>query len=155
MTNILIRLKHKYCFTLFYFIYIINISNLISDFGKMHFNFLSLYHILFFHKILNHTLLDPLILWFRFFRHGVRQRLSCWFDGPSYISQCPIQAGQTFTYEFTLVQQKGTLLWHAHFSWLRGTVYGAIVVYPKNGVPYPFKPPDEEHIIILGKFLPL
>ncbi|KAL0428710.1 UNVERIFIED_CONTAM: Laccase-6 [Sesamum radiatum] len=82
--------------------------------------------------------------------HGVRQRLSCWFDGPSYITQCPIQAGQTFTYEFTLVQQKGTLLWHAHVSWLRATVYGAIVVYPKTGVPYPFPYPYEEHIIILG-----
>ncbi|KAL0379370.1 UNVERIFIED_CONTAM: Laccase-6 [Sesamum angustifolium] len=84
--------------------------------------------------------------------HGVRQRLSCWFDGPSYITQCPIQAGQTFTYEFTLVQQKGTLLWHAHVSWLRATVYGAIVVYPKTGVPYPFPYPYEEHIIILGEY---
>ncbi|KAL2233772.1 UNVERIFIED_CONTAM: Laccase-6 [Sesamum indicum] len=84
--------------------------------------------------------------------HGVRQRLSCWFDGPSYITQCPIQAGQTFTYEFTLVQQKGTLLWHAHLSWLRATVYGAIVIYPKTGVPYPFPYPYEEHIIILGEY---
>lgn len=83
-------------------------------------------------------------------RHGVRQRLSCWSDGPSYITQCPIQSGQTFTYEFTLFQQKGTLLWHAHVSWLRGTVYGAIVVYPKTGVPYPFPTPYEEHILILG-----
>ncbi|CAL5331845.1 unnamed protein product [Camellia sinensis] len=84
--------------------------------------------------------------------HGVRQRLSCWSDGPSYITQCPIQTGQTYTYEFTMLQQKGTFLWHAHFSWLRGTVYGAIVVYPKTGVPYPFKFPYEEHIIILGEY---
>jgi laccase len=83
-------------------------------------------------------------------RHGVRQRLSCWFDGPSYITQCPIQAGQTFTYEFTLVKQKGTFFWHAHVSWLRATLYGAFVVYPKSGVPYPFKNPHEEHIIIVG-----
>ncbi|KAE9460237.1 hypothetical protein C3L33_07853, partial [Rhododendron williamsianum] len=84
--------------------------------------------------------------------HGVRQRLSCWSDGPSYITQCPIQTGQTFTYEFTLFQQKGTLLWHAHVSWLRATVHGAIVVYPKTGVPYPFMYPYEEHIIILGEY---
>ncbi|XP_015074565.1 laccase-6 isoform X3 [Solanum pennellii] len=84
--------------------------------------------------------------------HGIRQRLSCWSDGPSYITQCPIQTGQNFTYEFTLVQQKGTFFWHAHVSWLRATVYGAIVVYPKNGVPYPFNFPYEEHIIILGEF---
>ncbi|KAA8516194.1 hypothetical protein F0562_019373 [Nyssa sinensis] len=98
-------------------------------------------------KVTNETPYNATIHW-----HGVRQILSCWSDGPSYITQCPIQAGQTFTYEFTLVQQKGTLLWHAHFSWLRGTVYGAIVVYPKAGVPYPFTYPYEEHIIILGEY---
>ncbi|KAJ4957362.1 hypothetical protein NE237_014145 [Protea cynaroides] len=83
--------------------------------------------------------------------HGVRQRLSCWYDGPAYITQCPIQGGQSFTYEFSLGQQKGTLFWHAHTSWLRATVYGAIVVHPKTGVPYPFKYPNEEHIVILGE----
>lgn len=86
-------------------------------------------------------------------RHGVRQRLSCWFDGPSYITQCPIQAGQTFTYEFTLVKQKGTFFWHAHVSWLRATLYGAFVVYPKPGVPYPFKYPYQEHILLLGTYI--
>lgn len=81
----------------------------------------------------------------------MRQILTCWSDGPSYITQCPVQSGQTFTYEFTLVKQKGTLFWHAHFSWLRATVYGAIIIYPKKGVPYPFKSPYEEHTIILGQ----
>ncbi|PIA34793.1 hypothetical protein AQUCO_03700220v1 [Aquilegia coerulea] len=98
-------------------------------------------------KVINETPYNTTIHW-----HGVRQRLSCWFDGPSYITQCPIQAGQSFTYEFTFVKQKGTLLWHAHVSWLRGTVYGAIVVYPRSGVPYPFKYPYEEHIIVLGEY---
>ncbi|OAY73309.1 Laccase-6, partial [Ananas comosus] len=98
-------------------------------------------------KVTNETPYNATIHW-----HGVRQRLSCWSDGPSYITQCPIQSGQTFTYEFTLFQQKGTLLWHAHVSWLRGTVYGAIVVYPKTGVPYPFPTPYEEHILILGEY---
>ncbi|PIN24544.1 Multicopper oxidase [Handroanthus impetiginosus] len=98
-------------------------------------------------QVTNQTPYNATIHW-----HGVRQRLSCWFDGPSYVTQCPIQAGQTFTYEFTLVQQKGTLFWHAHVSWLRATVYGAIVIYPKTGVPYPFPYPHEEHIIILGEY---
>ncbi|XP_064945133.1 laccase-6-like isoform X1 [Musa acuminata AAA Group] len=84
--------------------------------------------------------------------HGVRQRLSCWADGPSYITQCPIQAGRSYTYEFTLVQQKGTLLWHAHVSWLRATVHGAIVVYPKTGVPYPFPHPYEEHSLVFAEY---
>ncbi|KAK0583078.1 hypothetical protein LWI29_033079 [Acer saccharum] len=98
-------------------------------------------------KVTNQSPYNATIHW-----HGVRQRLSCWFDGPSYITQCPIQPGQAFTYEFTMFQQKGTFFWHAHVSWLRGTVYGALIVYPKTGVPYPFKYPYEEHIIILGEY---
>ncbi|PWA75610.1 laccase [Artemisia annua] len=98
-------------------------------------------------KLTNETPYNATIHW-----HGVRQILSCWSDGPSYITQCPVQSGQTFTYEFTLVKQKGTLFWHAHFSWLRATVYGALIIYPKTGVPYPFKYPYEEHTIILGEY---
>ncbi|KAF5804217.1 putative laccase [Helianthus annuus] len=70
-------------------------------------------------KLTNETPYNASIHW-----HGVRQILSCWSDGPSYITQCPVQSGQTFTYEFTLIKQKGTLFWHAHFSWLRASVYG-------------------------------
>ncbi|KAF5757021.1 putative laccase [Helianthus annuus] len=98
-------------------------------------------------KLTNETPYNASIHW-----HGVRQILSCWSDGPSYITQCPVQSGQTFTYEFTLIKQKGTLFWHAHFSWLRATVYGALIIYPKKGVPYPFKYPYEEHTIILGEY---
>jgi len=49
-----------------------------------------------------------------------------------------------------VVNQKGTFFWHAHVSWLRGTVHGAMIVYPKNRVPFPFKAPYQEQIIILG-----
>ncbi|KAI4355261.1 hypothetical protein L6164_004051 [Bauhinia variegata] len=98
-------------------------------------------------NVTNRTPYNVTIHW-----HGVRQRLSCWYDGPSYITQCPIQAGQSFTYNFTVTKQKGTFFWHAHVSWLRGTVYGAMIVYPRAGLPYPFKTPYEEHIIILGEY---
>ncbi|KAF7843995.1 laccase-6 [Senna tora] len=98
-------------------------------------------------RVTNKTPFNVTVHW-----HGIRQRLSCWYDGPSYITQCPIQAGQSFTYNFTVVKQKGTFFWHAHVSWLRGTVYGAMVVYPKTGLPYPFKIPYQEQIIILGEY---
>jgi laccase len=42
------------------------------------------------------------------------------------------------------------MFYHAHISWLRATLHGAIVVYPKTGVPYPFPNPYDEHVIILG-----
>ncbi|KAK8693640.1 hypothetical protein V6N13_071214 [Hibiscus sabdariffa] len=40
--------------------------------------------------------------------------------------------------------------YNATIHW--ATVYGAIVVHPKTGVPYPFKHPYEEHIVILGEY---
>ncbi|KAM7261088.1 hypothetical protein ACFE04_026563 [Oxalis oulophora] len=97
-------------------------------------------------KVTNQTPQNITIHW-----HGVRQILSCWFDGPSYITQCPIQSGQSFTYKFTMVKQKGTFFWHAHASWLRATVHGALIVKPKPGVHYPFKF-YEEKIVILGEY---
>ncbi|CAN1746585.1 IRX12 [Linum perenne] len=84
--------------------------------------------------------------------HGVRQLRTGWSDGPAYVTQCPIQSGQSFLYNFTLTGQRGTLLWHAHISWLRATVYGAIVILPKKGVAYPFPKPDGEKVIVLGEW---
>ncbi|KAK7389788.1 hypothetical protein VNO78_25082 [Psophocarpus tetragonolobus] len=98
-------------------------------------------------KVTNMTPFNVTIHW-----HGIRQMLSCWYDGPSLITQCPIQSGQSFTYNFSVAQQRGTFFWHAHVAWLRGTVYGAMIVYPKTGVPYPFKFPYQEHVIILGEY---
>ncbi|VAH19889.1 unnamed protein product [Triticum turgidum subsp. durum] len=34
--------------------------------------------------------------------HGVRQLLSGWYDGPSYVTQCPIQPGQSYVYRFQI-----------------------------------------------------
>lgn len=85
------------------------------------------------------------------FRHGVKQFRTGWSDGPAYITQCPIQPGQSYLYNFTLTGQRGTLLWHSHINWQRATVHGAIVILPKLGVPYPFPKPDKEEIIVLGK----
>ncbi|KAE8717403.1 Laccase-4 [Hibiscus syriacus] len=74
-----------------------------------------------------------------------------WADGLTYITQCPIQIGQSYVYNFTVTGQRGTLLWHAHILWLRSTVHGAIVILPKAGVPYQFPKPDDEVVIVLGE----
>ncbi|KAF5191842.1 Laccase-4 [Thalictrum thalictroides] len=93
--------------------------------------------------------------WIFFFwsdRHGIRQLRTGWADGPAYITQCPIQPGQNYIYNFTITGQRGTLWWHAHIFWLRATVHGAIVVLPKRGIPYPFPKPSEEVVVILGEW---
>ncbi|XP_059667934.1 laccase-4 [Cornus florida] len=98
-------------------------------------------------KVVNHVTYNVSIHW-----HGIRQLRTGWADGPAYITQCPIQPGQSYVYNFTITGQRGTLLWHAHISWLRATVHGGIVVLPKRGVPYPFPKPNKEVVVILGEW---
>lgn len=85
-------------------------------------------------------------------RHGLKQYRNGWADGPAYITQCPIQTGSSYTYNFNVTGQRGTLWWHAHILWLRATVYGAIVIMPKPGTPFPFPQPDREFEVLLGQF---
>ncbi|KAL9428902.1 hypothetical protein AB3S75_030823 [Citrus x aurantiifolia] len=84
--------------------------------------------------------------------HGIFQLLSAWADGPSMITQCPITPGNSYTYKFRIVNQEGTLWWHAHFSMLRATVHGALIIRPRSGHKYPFPKPDKEVPIILGEW---
>ncbi|KAL6609856.1 hypothetical protein ACP70R_039825 [Stipagrostis hirtigluma subsp. patula] len=97
--------------------------------------------------VVNHSPYNMSIHW-----HGIRQLFSGWSDGPSYITQCPIQPGHTYVYRFHIVGQRGTLWWHAHISWLRATVHGPIVILPPAGVPYPFPPPHDEVPLMLGEW---
>ncbi|XWS67092.1 hypothetical protein CRYUN_Cryun05aG0257000 [Craigia yunnanensis] len=85
-------------------------------------------------------------------RHGVRQLRSGWADGRAYITQCPIQTGQSYVYEFTITGQRGTLFWHAHISWLRVTLYGPIVILRKRHASYTFPQPFKEVPIIFGEW---
>ncbi|XP_020098212.1 laccase-2 [Ananas comosus] len=84
--------------------------------------------------------------------HGMKQFRNGWADGPAYITQCPIQTGSSYAYDFNVTGQRGTLWWHAHILWLRATVHGAIVVMPKQGVPYPFPQPHGEAELVLGEW---
>ncbi|XP_038988604.1 laccase-17-like [Phoenix dactylifera] len=98
-------------------------------------------------NVVNHVQNNITIHW-----HGIRQFRSGWADGPAYVTQCPIQTGQSYVYSFTIVGQRGTLWWHAHHSWLRATVYGSFVILPKRGIPYPFPKPYKEVPILFGEW---
>ncbi|XP_009416147.2 laccase-4-like [Musa acuminata AAA Group] len=98
-------------------------------------------------KVVNHVEHNVTLHW-----HGIRQLRSGWADGPAYVTQCPIQTGHSYVYNFTIVGQRGTFFWHAHISWLRATLYGPIVVLPRLGVPYPFAKPYKEVPVILGEW---
>ncbi|GAV76566.1 Cu-oxidase domain-containing protein/Cu-oxidase_2 domain-containing protein/Cu-oxidase_3 domain-containing protein [Cephalotus follicularis] len=98
-------------------------------------------------KVVNHVTYNVTLHW-----HGVRQLRSGWADGPAYITQCPIQTGQSYVYSFSVTGQRGTLFWHAHISWLRATLYGPIVILPKKHDSYPFPQPFKEVPIIFGEW---
>ncbi|PIN03799.1 Multicopper oxidase [Handroanthus impetiginosus] len=98
-------------------------------------------------NVTNHAQYNMSIHW-----HGLKQYRNGWADGPAYITQCPVQTGHSYTYDFNVTGQRGTLWWHAHIFWLRATVYGAIVIMPKQGVPYPFPQPDFEFNLLLGEW---
>ncbi|KAL8152720.1 hypothetical protein V2J09_010480 [Rumex salicifolius] len=98
-------------------------------------------------RVVNHVPNNITIHW-----HGIRQLRSGWADGPAYITQCPIQTGQSYTYNYSIVGQRGTLFWHAHISWLRATLYGPIIILPKRGSSYPFVKPYKEVPIIFGEW---
>uniref|UniRef100_K3ZNL8 laccase n=1 Tax=Setaria italica TaxID=4555 RepID=K3ZNL8_SETIT len=85
--------------------------------------------------------------------HGVKQRLNCWADGVPMITQCPILPNQNFTYRFNVAGQEGTLWWHAHVSFLRASVHGALIIRPRRGASsYPFPKPYKEVPIIIGEW---
>ncbi|XP_022950700.1 laccase-7-like [Cucurbita moschata] len=84
--------------------------------------------------------------------HGIFQLLSAWADGPENVTQCPIRPGGNYTYKFKIKEQEGTLWWHAHSSWLRATVHGALLIRPKNGRPLPYPKPYKKIPILLGEW---
>ncbi|XP_038722665.1 laccase-12-like [Tripterygium wilfordii] len=98
-------------------------------------------------KVTNRAQYNVTIHW-----HGVRQFRTGWADGPEFVTQCPIRPGGSYTYRFTIEGQEGTLWWHAHSSWLRATVYGALIIHPKQGSSYPFTKPNRETPILLGEW---
>ncbi|CAN6442764.1 unnamed protein product [Victoria cruziana] len=98
-------------------------------------------------KVINHVGNNVTIHW-----HGVRQLNSAWADGPAYVTQCPIQTGQTYVYNFTITGQRGTLFYHAHHSWMRSSIYGPLVILPMHNTSYPFPKPHKEVPIVFGEW---
>ncbi|GLT31523.1 hypothetical protein SLA2020_062540 [Shorea laevis] len=98
-------------------------------------------------KVINKCQYNATIHW-----HGILQIRTGWADGPEFVTQCPIRPGDSYTYRYTVQGQEGTLWWHAHSSWLRATVYGALIIHPKEGSSYPFPKPKRETTLLLAEW---
>jgi FtsP/CotA-like multicopper oxidase with cupredoxin domain len=60
--------------------------------------------------------------------HGVWQRGSQYYDGVPFVTQCPIQQGNTFRYQW-LAGNAGTHFWHAHTGLQKmDGLYGSVVI---------------------------
>ncbi len=72
-------------------------------------------------------------------------------DGVPYVSFPPIEAGDTFVYEFP-IRQSGTYWYHSHtgLQEQRG-VYGAIVIHPRNGEKS--HDYDREYVVVLSDWI--
>lgn len=80
--------------------------------------------------------------------HGIRQIGSPWFDGTEGVTQCPIQPGETFKYQF-VVDRPGTYLYHAHYGMQRDAgLYGSIRVALPDGQLEPFAYDYDRSIIL-------
>ncbi|KAJ7730019.1 laccase [Mycena maculata] len=84
--------------------------------------------------------------------HGLFQKNSSWEDGPSFVTQCPIAANNSFLYDFEAPGQAGTYWYHSHLS----TQYcdglrGALVIYdPEDPQKDLYDIDDETTVITLA-----
>jgi iron transport multicopper oxidase len=78
--------------------------------------------------------------------HGIHQQNTTYADGPSMVTQCPIQPGGTFVYEFT-VNQPGTYWYHAHIGgqYIDG-FRGPLIIHDVNA---PYKV-DAEYVMTIS-----
>lgn len=64
--------------------------------------------------------------------HGLHQPGTPWMDGVPYVTQCPIQPHQSFTYRFKATP-KGTFWWHSHAGAQRSMgVFGAFIIKDRH-----------------------
>ncbi|CAH1800522.1 unnamed protein product [Owenia fusiformis] len=64
--------------------------------------------------------------------HGMHQRRTSYMDGVSFITQCPIQPKQTFTYRFK-ADPVGTHWYHSHITNQRADgLFGMLIVHDKK-----------------------
>ncbi|KAM5539727.1 hypothetical protein V8D89_006540 [Ganoderma adspersum] len=96
-------------------------------------------------QLTNETMLKSTSVHF----HGIYQEGTNWADGAAFVNQCPIATGNSFTYEFTCLDQAGTFWYHSHLS----TQYcdglrGPMVVYDPTDPHASLYDVDDESTVI-------
>lgn len=79
--------------------------------------------------------------------HGMFQNGSSQMDGPEMVTQCPIPAGETMLYNFTVSDQVGTFWYHSHTKGQLGDGMRAPFIIEDDEYPFDF---DEEVVLSLS-----
>ncbi|KAL2548903.1 Monocopper oxidase-like protein SKU5 [Forsythia ovata] len=84
------------------------------------------------------------------FTNGIQQRLNSWQDGVSG-TNCPIEAGNNWTYVFQTKDQIGTFTYFPSINFHKVSGgYGAIRVNNRNVILVPFPKPEAEFDLLIG-----
>ncbi|XP_022747542.1 monocopper oxidase-like protein SKU5 [Durio zibethinus] len=82
--------------------------------------------------------------------NGIQQRLNSWQDGVSG-TNCPIQPGKNWTYEFQVKDQIGTFIYFPSINFLKaGGGFGPIRVNNREVIKVPFPKPESEFDLLIG-----
>ncbi|KAI3933362.1 hypothetical protein MKW98_006721 [Papaver atlanticum] len=82
--------------------------------------------------------------------NGIQQRLNSWQDGVSG-TNCPIQPGTNWTYNFQMKDQIGSYSYFPSINFLKAAGgYGPIRVNNRNVILVPFDKPEEEYDLLVG-----
>lgn len=85
-----------------------------------------------------------------FGRSGIQMRRNAWQDGVLG-TNCPIQAGWNFTYQFQVKDQIGSFFYFPSINLQRAAGgFGSFIVTNRHIIPIPFSPPDGDIVIIIG-----
>ncbi|WVQ77654.1 hypothetical protein IAR50_007342 [Cryptococcus sp. DSM 104548] len=86
--------------------------------------------------------------------HGIFQNSTPYMDGVPGISQCPIPANGSFTYEYAVNNQAGTYWWHSHWAvTMADGLFGPLIIHSpdealKRGVDY-----DHDQIVFINDWM--
>ncbi|KAK4380787.1 L-ascorbate oxidase [Sesamum angolense] len=82
--------------------------------------------------------------------NGIQQRKNSWQDG-TLGTNCPIQPGTNYTYQFQVKDQIGSYYYYPTTALHRAAGgYGPINVHSRNLIPIPFDKPEAEFNVLVG-----
>ena len=82
--------------------------------------------------------------------HGMLQYNTPWMDGIPYVSQCPIQPGNSFRYIFE-ADPSGTFWYHGHVGASRADgLYGALIIRELDTDEASYQDLPQQHTLLLA-----